>query len=137
MTTSGQMAKWSIELNEYSLEFKPTQSIKAQALANFVVECSFYNLQDSNLEEQLTTRNNSCQLTHNDESDLWSVYIDGLSAREGVRILLIRPGKGKFRYSIKFMFLITNSVTEYEALLEGFRLAKKIRVEKLTVFANS
>ena len=67
------------------------------------------------------------------------MYVDGSSAQEDARvgILLIGPSKEEFRYSIKFMFLITNSVTEYEALLEGFRLAKKIRVEKLTVFANS
>ena len=35
------------------------------------------------------------------------------------------------------MFPITNNVTEYEALLAGLRLAKKIQVEKLMVFADS
>ena len=37
MTTSGRMVKWSIELSEYGLEFRPRKSIKAQALADFEI----------------------------------------------------------------------------------------------------
>ena len=43
MTTSGRMVKWSIELNEYGLEFRPRKSIKAQALVDFMAECTFQN----------------------------------------------------------------------------------------------
>ena len=73
------------------------------------------------------------------ESDIWSVYIDGSSAQKNVRaiILLIGPGKEEFKYSIKFMFLITNNAAEYEALLVGLRLARSIRVEKVKVFVDS
>ena len=42
--TLGLMVKWSIELSKYNLEFRSRQSIKAQVLADFVAECSFYNL---------------------------------------------------------------------------------------------
>ena len=35
MTTSGQIVKWSIDLNEYNLEFRPRKSIKAQTLPKF------------------------------------------------------------------------------------------------------
>ena len=35
------------------------------------------------------------------------------------------------------MFPIINNAVEYEALLIGIRLAKKIRVEKLMVFVDS
>ena len=54
----------------------------------------------------------------------------------GVGILLIGSDKEEFCYSIKFMFPITNNVVEYESLLEGLRLAKKIWVEKLIVFPD-
>ena len=47
MTTSGRMVKWSIELSEYGLEFRPRKSIKAQALADFVDECSFQKSQET------------------------------------------------------------------------------------------
>ena len=43
MTTSGRMVKWSIELSKYGLEFRPRKSIKAQALADFMAECTFQN----------------------------------------------------------------------------------------------
>ena len=62
------------------------------------------------------------------ETDIWSVYVDGSSAQEGAGagILLIRPDKEEFRCSIKFTFPIANNATEYEALLAGLRLAKRI-----------
>ena len=66
------------------------------------------------------------------------MYVDGSSAQEGARerILLIRLDKKEFHYSIKFMFSITNNTVEYEALLASLRMAKKIRVQKLTVFVD-
>ncbi|XP_010278612.1 PREDICTED: uncharacterized protein LOC104612746 [Nelumbo nucifera] len=38
---SGRLMKWSIELSEYDIRFEPRPTIKAQALANFVAECTF------------------------------------------------------------------------------------------------
>lgn len=35
------MVKWSMELSEFSIEFHPRKAIKAQALANFIVEFTF------------------------------------------------------------------------------------------------
>ena len=47
MTTSGRMIKWSIELSEYGLEFRPRKSINVQALADFVTECTFQKPQET------------------------------------------------------------------------------------------
>ena len=67
------------------------------------------------------------------------MYVDGSLAQEGVRaeVLLIGSGKKEFKYSIKFIFPITNNTAEYEALLAGLWLARKIRVGKLKVYADS
>ena len=62
VTTFGRMVKWSIKLNEYSLEFRLRQSIEAQALENFVEECSFHNLQNQEQSQQLTIESNSHQV---------------------------------------------------------------------------
>ena len=35
---SGRLLKWSIELSEFHIVYKPRMAIKAQALADFVVE---------------------------------------------------------------------------------------------------
>ena len=131
------MVKWSIELSEYGLEFRARKSIKAQALADFVTECSFQKSQgtehhsapvcDDKVEETLR------------QTKVWSIYVDGSSAPENARagILLVGPDKKEFKYSIKFTFPITNNAAEYEALLAGLQLAKRIRAERVRVFVDS
>ncbi|XP_063943205.1 uncharacterized protein LOC135150603 [Daucus carota subsp. sativus] len=37
---SGRLIKWAIELGEFDIRYKPRTAIKAQALADFLVECS-------------------------------------------------------------------------------------------------
>ena len=73
------------------------------------------------------------------QADIWSVYVDGSSAQEGAGagILLIGPDKEEFKCSIKFTFPITNNAVEYEALLTGLRLAKRIRAHRVKVFVDS
>ena len=55
----------------------------------------------------------------------------------GIGILMVRPEKEEFKYSIRFRFPITNNVAEYEALLSGLRLAKKIQARKVLLFTDS
>ena len=38
---SGHLAKWSIELSEFDIQFKPWIAIKGQALADFIVEFTY------------------------------------------------------------------------------------------------
>ena len=67
------------------------------------------------------------------------MYIDRSSAQEGARtgILFVGPDNEEFKYSIKFTFSITNNMMKYEDLLTGLRLARRIRVDRLKVVANS
>lgn len=39
--TLGRLIAWVVELSQFVLEYHPRIVIKGQALANFVVECSF------------------------------------------------------------------------------------------------
>ena len=129
MTTSGRMLKWSIELSEYGLEFRPRKFIKAQTLADFVAECSFQKSQET---EHHSTPVCGDQVEETQrEAEVWSVYVDGSSTPKNARagILLVGPDKEEFKYSIKFTFPITNNAAEYEALLAGLQLAKRIRAE--------
>ncbi|KAL5548054.1 hypothetical protein UlMin_003285 [Ulmus minor] len=38
---SGRLAKWSIELGKFDIQFKPRTAIKGQALADFIVEFTY------------------------------------------------------------------------------------------------
>ena len=37
---SGRMAKWAIELTEFDINYRPRPTVKAQILADFIVECT-------------------------------------------------------------------------------------------------
>ena len=67
MTTFGWMVKWRIELSEYGLEFRPRQSIKAQALVDFVVKCSFHNDQNQELGQQSVIESSGHQVAAKNE----------------------------------------------------------------------
>ena len=73
------------------------------------------------------------------ETRRWSIYVDGSSAREssGAGVLLIGPNYQQLQYSLRFMFPITNNAAEYEALLAGLRLAKRVKAEYITIYADS
>ncbi|TYH13657.1 hypothetical protein ES288_A06G156400v1 [Gossypium darwinii] len=44
--TSRRMIKWGIELVEFGIEYAPRTTIKAQILADLMVECSFNRSSD-------------------------------------------------------------------------------------------
>ena len=137
MTTSGRMVKWNIELSEYSLEFRPRKSIKAQALAEFVAECTFRKHQK--IQHQSAPEGSDQLAEMNKPTDIWSVQVNGSSTQESARtgILLIGPNKEEFKCFIKFTFPITNNATEYEALLAGLRLVRRIRADTVKIFVDS
>ena len=41
--TSGRMAKWVVKLGEFDIQYRSRPSIKAQVLADFIVECTIAN----------------------------------------------------------------------------------------------
>ncbi|KAK3037084.1 hypothetical protein RJ639_029926 [Escallonia herrerae] len=76
---SGRLVNWSVELGEFDIQYKPRTAIKAQALADFIVECTL--LEDTP------------QLMIYEVPDLWNHYVDGSLAvgSSGVGIILISP----------------------------------------------
>ena len=59
----------------------------------------------------------------------WVLFVDGASNSKGtgVRIVLISPKGEVMEYLLCFTFLGSNNTTEYEALIVGLNLAKKVR----------
>ncbi|KAK3029250.1 hypothetical protein RJ639_038156 [Escallonia herrerae] len=76
---SGRLVNWSVELGEFDLWYKPRTAVKAQALADFIVEC--------------TLPKDPPQLVISEVTDPWNLYVDGSSAvgNSGAEIILISP----------------------------------------------
>ncbi|KAL0355701.1 UNVERIFIED_CONTAM: hypothetical protein Sradi_4017000 [Sesamum radiatum] len=66
---SGRMVKWAMELSEFSIEFRPRPAIKAQLLADFIVELA-------NDEASIST-------------PTWSLYVDGSSTSMESRVGIV------------------------------------------------
>lgn len=112
---SGRLTKWAIELSEYDLSFEPRKAIKRQAIVDFIMEC---------------THTTTAEEIRKNE---WMLFVDGASNTEGsgAGVLLISPEKEVLEYSLRFIFLSSNNVTEHEALLAGMKLAEKLEVSDL------
>uniref|UniRef100_A0A2N9FJJ2 Uncharacterized protein n=1 Tax=Fagus sylvatica TaxID=28930 RepID=A0A2N9FJJ2_FAGSY len=120
---AGRLIQWSIEMSEFDINYRPRTAIKAQALADFIAEFT-HPWEEEGEPEQL---------------EIWTVNIDGSSTKEmgGAGIILVSPEKDKFEYAIQLRFRATNNEAEYEALLAGLKLSKKMGVKNLTVKSDS
>ena len=52
-------------------------------------------------------------------------------------MILVSPNKVKLRCTICFRFKASNNQAEYEALLTGLRLAKKVSAHHLVIYSDS
>ena len=83
------MVQWAIELSQFDIEYHPRTAIKAQALADFIVE---FTLPD---KDGLT-----------DETKWWTIQTDGSSAqkRGGVRVVITTPDEETLKYGVQLKF---------------------------------
>ncbi|GKV35996.1 hypothetical protein SLEP1_g44183 [Rubroshorea leprosula] len=118
---SRRLIKWAVELGEFQIAFQQRSTIRAQALADFVVECT------------------SNQVEPNSEAETWTLYVDGSSNNKGSGVGAVLTGPDGFRseHALKFNFQATNNVAEYEALLLGLRLAAELKVKRLQINSDS
>jgi len=67
---AGRMVAWSVELSEFGIKYEPRGAIKAQSLANFII-----------------------QLPTITQLEVWTLHVDGSSNKKvsGVGIVLEEP----------------------------------------------
>ncbi|GKV42163.1 hypothetical protein SLEP1_g49600 [Rubroshorea leprosula] len=118
---SGRLIKWAVELGEFEITFQQRSAVRAQALADFIVEC---------------TPGNSIPTP---EPNDWTLYVDGASSSKGsgAGALLIGPDGYRSEHALKFNFDATNNMAEYEALLLGLQLALELKLSAIQVYSDS
>nr|GEV59824.1 reverse transcriptase domain-containing protein [Tanacetum cinerariifolium] len=68
----------------------------------------------------------------------WTLFTDGASNSKGSggSLVLINPSGMEFTYAVWLNFASTNNEAEYEALLAGLRMARKMKVRNIDVNVN-
>lgn len=74
-----------------------------------------------------------------DSTPLWKIYIDGASNYQGsgLGVVLLSPKGALLERLIRLEFSASNNEAEYEALLSGLRMARKVGAAKVKVFCDS
>ncbi|GKV41663.1 hypothetical protein SLEP1_g49163 [Rubroshorea leprosula] len=107
-----------VELGEFEITFQQRSAIQAQALVDFIVECT------------------PCHSTPNPKPNDWTLYVDGASSNKGLGAgaLLIGPDGYRSEHTLKFNFDTTNNMAEYEALILGLQLALELKVRAIQLY---
>ncbi|XP_019178351.1 PREDICTED: uncharacterized protein LOC109173565 [Ipomoea nil] len=115
-TSSGRLVKWAVELTQYGIEYQPRPSIKGQALADFLVECTV-----GEGDKEGTMEDNP--------GEWWQMHADGAASRQhyGGRVMLITPEGFRLYYALSYLFPASNNEAEYEAV-SGTCEAKNARM---------
>jgi ribonuclease HI len=112
----GWIAKWAVEIMDETISFAPRKAIKSQVLADFV---------DEWVDTQLPTAPI--------QPELWTMFFDGslMKTGAGAGLLFISPLGKHPRYVLHLHFPASNNVAEYEALVNGLRIAIELGVRRL------
>ena len=119
---TGRIAKWSVELMGETLTYASRKAIKSQALADFIAEWTHTQLPPAQVQ-----------------AERWTMYFDRSLMKIGaeVGLLFISPLGVHMRYVIRIHFIASNNVAEYEALINGLRIAIELGVRCLDVQGDS
>ncbi|XP_074374760.1 uncharacterized protein LOC141715179 [Apium graveolens] len=136
--SSGRMLKWTVELGQFEVDYKPRTAIKGQALADFVLEFPPHQEVEPGALVVIPSTE-EVELESQNSAPWWSLFVDGVSNGDGAGagIELISPETHKIRRATHLAFHATNNDAEYEALINGLKLALEMKVENLNVFSDS
>ncbi|GJS77214.1 reverse transcriptase domain-containing protein [Tanacetum coccineum] len=124
---AGRLQKWSIELGEYAIHYRPRVSVKGQILADFIVERPEEESPDTLMGEE------------EELPEPWILFTDGSSCTDGsgAGLILTNPEGMEFTYALRFRFDATNNEAEYEALIAGLKIAEQMGVKNLQANVDS
>ncbi|XP_075489481.1 uncharacterized protein LOC142528324 [Primulina tabacum] len=110
------MVKWTVELGEYDIEYKPRVAIKAQALSDFLSE-----------------------MVQSNEKEVWRIFVDGASSLAGcgVGVVIISPPGEKIKLELRIDSRVTNNEAKYEAVLAGIQAAREVGASRTILYSDS
>ena len=97
-------------------------AIKSQVLADFIIEWTKVQMPPAVVDQEY-----------------WMMYFDGSLMKKGtdVGLVFIFPLEVRMRYMVRIHFPSSNNVAEYEALINGLRIAIELGIRRLDIQGDS
>ncbi|KAL8134261.1 hypothetical protein AgCh_009346 [Apium graveolens] len=129
---SGRLVNWAVELSQFNMTFIPRTAIKAQALADFIIEYNFPEEEPELMDMDQDPKKDT-------SPGAWTLKVDGSSTseRSGAGLILKSPEGFKIQTAISFGFPTTNNQAEYEVLIAGLKLSRTLRIQNLKIYGDS
>ncbi|XXG90553.1 hypothetical protein AAC387_Pa12g2289 [Persea americana] len=136
---SGRISKWAVKLGQYDIKYQPRTAIKAQVLADFIVEFTSQSSAPTLLDTELGGNKDTEAATETEQEQSWKVFVDGSSTsnRAGASIVLQSLKGLVIEQVLTFCFKASNNEAEYEALIAGLNSAKILEARHIVIFSDS
>jgi hypothetical protein len=105
-----------------NISYAPRSAIKSQALVDFVVEW-------------IETQQSLAPV----DQEYWTMYFDGslMTTGAGAGLVFVSPSGVPLKYMIHLHFPMSNNEAEYEALINGLRIAVELGIRRLDARGDS
>ncbi|XP_030959341.1 uncharacterized protein LOC115981328 [Quercus lobata] len=132
---TGRIAKWGTILGTFDIRYMPRTAIKGQVLADLVAEFAEPTLEGMEMSGSPSADGKLVSTVSQHEHNRWRAHIDGAANQRGsgVGLVLVSPEGITIEKSLRLGFLATNNEAEYEALLEGMSMIRKLGGTRLIV----
>ncbi|GJV58510.1 reverse transcriptase domain-containing protein [Tanacetum coccineum] len=129
---SRKLAKYVVEIGTYKISFMPQNAVKGQVLADFLSDAPDGERDDEYFRMPEVP-------PEIDNTKAWTLYTDGAASSKGsgAGLVLIGPSGVEYAYALRLTFASTNNEAEYEALLAGLRIARRMNVLRIEVKVDS
>ena len=114
--------KWVLKLMGQGIAYASRIAIKSQVLADFIAEWTEVQMPPAVVDQEY-----------------WTMYFDGSLMKKGagVGLVFVSPLGVRMRYMVSLHFSSSNNVAEYEALINGLRIAIELGVRRLNILGYS
>ena len=133
---TGRIAIWNTILGAFDIKYMFRTSIKGQILADLMAE--FAELPVEIIAGERSMDGKPMGAVSILGPLCWKVYIDGAvnQRRSGVGLVLESPKKSIIEKSLRLGFSTTNNEAEYEALLQGMAMMRKMGGKAIEMFSD-
>ena len=118
----GRTMKWALELMGQGITYASRTAIKSQVLADFVVEWTEVQMPPVVIDQEYQT-----------------MYFDRSLMKKGTSagLVFVSPLSVRMQYAVRLHFPASNNIAEYEALVNGLRIAIELGIHRLEVRGDS